>query len=37
MRPALKKLKGLLSALLVTDENDVLRENDKAYCPKLMH
>jgi hypothetical protein len=36
MRPALKKLKGLLSALLVTDEND-LREEDKAYGHKLMH
>jgi hypothetical protein len=26
-----KKLKGLLSALLVTDENDVPREENKAY------
>lgn len=27
---ALEKLKGLLSAILATDENDVLREDDKA-------
>jgi hypothetical protein len=33
----LKKLKDLRSALLVTHQNDVLREEDKAYCRKLMH
>lgn len=27
---ALEKLKGFLSAILATDENDVLREDDKA-------
>jgi hypothetical protein len=27
----------LVKVHLVTDENDVLREEDKAYCRKLMH
>jgi acetyl esterase len=36
LNPALEKLKGVSPALLVTDENDALREEGETYGRKLM-